>query len=338
MRRDWLEHEPRAFDVLRQLGRLFRRAARRPFVVLASTLLFALLALGGWALKERTYAPRVILRAIEADYQYGANPRPKRRLRDHVRDAVFTNQRLMEVMRKHHLYEAILNTNPQAALSSFRDDIAVDVYRNYFVEERSPKDPPRSARIGIRYQASDRNLALAVTRDLALLVSDHESRTRRAQVAELARDAAAQLERAQTDVLAHQRAIAEKVTLIQSGIDRQAVVELASLQRSLPLLERRVTEAEQRKAALDLNASLEAKELGLRFEIVDSGAVAESAVPDGEDYALLGVFAFIFGLPFVGLLVGAFDTRVRDADDLRRLGVSVLGQIRSSNSRVEGYA
>jgi len=126
--------------------------------------------------------------------------------------------------------------------------------------------------------------------------------------------------------------------LIQSGIDRQAVVELASLQRSLPLLERRVTDAEQRKAALDLNASLEAKELGLRFEIVDSGAVAESSVPDGEDVALLGLFAFLFGLPFVGLLVGAFDTRVRDADDLRRLGVSVLGQIRSSNSRVEGYA
>ena len=338
MRRDWIAIEPGALQVLGQLGRLFRRSWRRPFVVVGLTLLVATLAAGGWALKERNYAPRVILRAIEADYQYGANPRPKRRLRDHVRDAVFTNQRLMEVMRKHRLYAAILNTNPQAALASFRDDITVDVYRNYFVEERSPKDPPRSARIGIRYQSSDQKLALDVTRDLALLVADHESRTRRAQVAGLVREATEQLDRAQTDVIAHQRAIAEKVTLIQTGIDRQAVVELASLQRSLPLLERRVADAERTKAARELNASLEAKELGLRFEIVDNGAVRVSSVPDGEDFALLGLFAFVFGLPFVSLLVGAFDTRIRDADDLRRLGVSVLGQIRTSNSRVEGYA
>ncbi|HMJ11563.1 MAG TPA: hypothetical protein VK524_09140 [Polyangiaceae bacterium] len=338
MRRSWLEREPGLFDVITQVGRLYRRAWQRPWVSLGLTLAAALLLVGISALRERTFAPRVVLRAIEADAQYGATPRPKRRLRDHVREAIFTNQRLLDVMEKHRLYASILSTNPQAALSSFRDDIDVEVYRNYFVEERSPNDPPRSARIAILYHSSDRQLALAVTRDLAALVADHESRTRRSQVEMLAREAAAQVERAQADVIQQQQAIVEKVTLIRADRDPQAVVELASLQRSLPLLERRVVEAETRKAQLDLNASLEAKELGLRFELVDNGAIAESAGVDSEDLLLFGLFTFVFGLPFLGLLAGAFDTRILEAEDLRRMGVPVLGQIRTSNSRAEGYA
>jgi hypothetical protein len=57
-----------------------------------------------------------------------------------------------------------------------------------------------------------------------------------------------------------------------------------------------------------------------------------------KDVLKLGFLAFALGLPFAGLAVGAFDKRVRDVEDLRRLGISVLGQLRVSNDRAEGYA
>jgi hypothetical protein len=338
MPRSWIDKEPGAVAIARQIVELYARAARRPLLTLAIALAVALLVVGAAVLKKRTFAPQVVLRVIEADHQAGVAPRPKRRLRDYVQQAVFSNHRLTEIIRERGLYPSLARKNPQAALMSFKEDIEVSVYRNYFVEERTKDDPPRSARIAIRYHSPDRRLALDVGRQLANLVAEHELKTRADQLALAARDAGAELARARAALLEHRRAIAQKTLEAQQYGDTQITVELSNLQRSMGGLERQVAEVETRKAALDFNASLEKGQLGLRFEIVDKGAIPESAGLHAENLLLLGAFTFFFGLPLVGLAVGAFDTRIRDVEDLTRLGVRPLGQLRISKGRAEGYA
>lgn len=336
--RNWLDGEPGFAAILPEMARLFRRARQRAWLTLALTMTCSALLVAAVYFKKRTFAPQVVLRAVEADQQAGVAPRPKRKLRDHVQQAVFSNQQLAEIIERHGLYPSLAKKNPQAALASFKEDIAVDVYRNFFVEERMPNDPPRSARIAISYRSVDRQLALDVARELAALVADHETKSRQAQIAIAARDAGAELGRARAELIEQRRQIAQRTLEVQQSGSAEARVALANLQRSLANLERRVSEAEARKAVLELNASLEAEQLGLRFQVVDSGAIPERAVLQKRDLLWLGLFGFIFGLPFVALAVGAFDGRIRDTEDLRRLGAPVLGQVRISNQKTEGYA
>src|SRR5690606_22342653 len=112
---------------------------------------------------------------------------PNRRLREHVRHAVFTSERLLAVMRNHGLYASLLRTNPRAALESFQEDIVIDVYRNYFIEERAPSAPPRSARIAVGYRSPLPLQSVAVARDLGKLVAEHEGNHRHAQALRAAR-------------------------------------------------------------------------------------------------------------------------------------------------------
>jgi hypothetical protein len=349
--RSWLDQEPGARALLRQVVRLYRRAMQRPLLVVLLALGAALAAVGVSVVRKNTFAPSVVLRAIEADTDYGVAPRAKRRLRDHVREAVFSSQRLQEIIRKHGLYPSLARKNPQAALASFKEDIEVDVYRNYFVEDRVAGDPPRSARIVVRYRSKDRGLALQVARELSALVAEHEFRSRTEQLALAARDATLQVSRSRAALIEARRSIAEKTLAMSTKPDPETSVELSNLQRSQVGLERRVSEAELRKAGLDLHVSLEAGRLGLRFEIADPGAIPESAGLHTRDLLELGALFFFLALPLAGLTVGAFDNRIRDVEDLRRLGIAVLGELRGAAAgpqpraagrreqvRVEGYA
>jgi hypothetical protein len=347
--RSWIDSEPGLLVVGRQVGLLYRRAAQRPFLTIGLTLLLTSALLGVLAFKKRTFAPEVVLRAIESDAVLGAVPRAKKRLRDHVRDAVFSNQHLAEVMDKYGLYPSLARNNPQAALETFKDDIDVEVYRNYFVEERVANSAPRSARIAISYRSSDRRLALDVARDLAQLVADNETKSRAAQFTAAAERAGVEVARARSALLEARGSLEQKMLLSRAQPTAQANVEIMNLQRSLPALERRVDDAEARQAGLELQASMESEQLGLRFELADAGAIPESAVLHLKQYVLFGLFAFAFGLPLVGLAVGAFDRRVRYIEDLDRLGVKRLGKLRIKQSKpeltpraerltIEGYA
>ncbi len=335
MPRNWFESEPGLTRTLPELVRLYRRAWLRLPVTIAVAVLVSLALVGAVRLKKHTFSPQVVLRAVEADHQAGVAPRPKRKLRDYVQQAVFSNRGLAEIMHTHGVYSTLARTNPQMALTLFKEDIQVDVYRNFFVEERMSGDPPRSARIAIRYRAEDSQVALGVARDLAKLVRDHEKKSRASQFERAAQEADRELSLARAALLEQRRTISEKMQ--RTPADPQTQVEVANLERSSTVLERRVKDAVTRKPALDLSAPLGAEPLGLRLELVDSGAVSQSSAWSGRDYFWLGILGFLFGFPLVAPFVGAFDSRVRDAGDLERLGIGLLGQIRVSNEKLEGY-
>src|SRR5262249_25530491 len=109
--------------------------------------------------------------------------------------------------------------------------------------------------------------------------------------------------------------------------------QLESLERSLSGTLNRLREAEQDLHAIDLRASLEESQMGLRFELVD---VMPPIAPAWSRRARAGLVfggALLFLLPGVALALGALDSRVRSVDDVRSLGLVPLGHVPALDGR-----
>lgn len=306
----WLNNELSLRAALRQALELCRHGLHRPWRVLLVTLGISLALVGWLALSKRDYAPSFVMRVVEADRDPNSMPRLKRQLADYVRQGVLTSQPLLEIMRRHELYPSLMKKSSRAALESFREEIDIEVYQNYFVEARNPGDMPRSARLTVRYRSKDPVKALAVTRELGQLIMTHEQAMRR----ELALTAASDAERSrdQLQQALEERAgqvVAKQTELARSSQpDARVQVELIGLLGSLEALEREVESAEHRAASLDLGAALERRGMGLYFQVVEDGTLPSRA---GRSRMLLLVFAssFVMGLPMVAMAVAAFGSK-----------------------------
>jgi hypothetical protein len=312
---------------LAQAARLIARSRARPLRIVGWAALCAVLVVTGTALVERRFSPRFVLSATEAERDAEIIPPPKRALREYVLGAVFTSSRLLQIAQEQGLYANLVADDPHAAVESFREDIRVEVYRNWFVEERSSKDVPRSARIAITYLSADRRLAMRVTERLGELVVEHELERRRAHADRVARDAEGDLRSARERLLKEKRRWVEKSFAVARDHRAASRIDLASSTRDLERLEQELELAERRKAALELGGALEHADLGLRFEVVERGDIPISAELEAGELALLGALVFLLGLPLSALGVGAFDGAIHDVRDLTESGFTVLGRV-----------
>ena len=308
--RSWLDDEPRISDGLRQAGRLFVGGLRRPLVTFGLTIALAAIVGALLFVPRHGYAPKLLLRVIEADRDPTSMPQPKRKLREYVRQALLTSDRLVPLIERYGLYPSLARKNMRAALDSFREDIEVDVYKNYFVEQRAVGSEPRSARVAVSYRAKDPETAVAVTRELGKLIVERERAMRTAESDRA--EGAASLELAGL-----RAAIADKtlaITKMQAEMQAETTpaptrqVELVGLMGSLAALERRETEVSRREAQLSLGAALERHGIGLSFEIADDAGLPSST--RHRDLAFFGVGAsIVFGLPLVAMAVGSLGSK-----------------------------
>jgi hypothetical protein len=306
-RQPWLSSEIGAGMALRQSIELCRAGFQRAWLTLLVTFGLGLAVTAVSAFVQRDYAPRFVLRVVEADRSRNSAPPLKRQLAEYVRQGIFTSEPLFEVMRRHGLYASLMRRSSRTALDSFKEDITVEVYQNYFVQQRTAGDVPRSARLTVSFRAKDPNLALAVTRDLGALIVRHELATRRDQALAAATSAASArdtlvsvLERRSAEVMTKQREIGKT-----AAPDPRLQVELVSLLGSLGAIERQVDAAEGRAATSDVRAALERRGIGLYFQVVDDGSLPGRA---GQLEAELsaGGTTFLLGLPLIAMAVGAF--------------------------------
>jgi len=320
----WIEAEPDLKSgPIRELRRLGRRARTRPVRTLGITLLLSL-AMVAWRVhRPRTYPARVVLRVTEDNVDSAVQPPLQRQLRQYVADVVFSTTRLWKVLK---------TLEPGRDLEAARDNLEVEVYRNEFVAAREADQPPRSARIAIGYRSRDPQVAAEVVRRLGQLVADEETRVRTEQVAALeqayahaAADAQAALDACRQDIAKTELALAAPAL---TGTDRAGLqVELVELKRQEEALQWRLSEADQRKAVVDLRAHLESQRLGLRFEVVDLTPPARVTLVERFELVLIGLIAFTLLLPLVVVAVGALDDRVYDLEDVRRLGLEPAGHV-----------
>jgi hypothetical protein len=311
MKTTWFDKEPRLVDFIRQGAELCVRGVRRPWLTLLVALVGALLVALVLAFGKYAYAPRLVLRLEEGGGDAvagGANV--KRRLGEYVRQGIFTSEPLLALIRRHGLYPSLAAKNPRAAIESFREDIDVDVYQNYFVELREPGTTPRSARVAVSYHSPDREKALLVTRELGALIKERETRLRRDQADRAAQEAERAREALRAAVQRRSVEIAEKknAVLATTVPDAAIQVELVGLLGSMDSLERDLEAATRRAASFQLGAALEQGGVGLSVEVVDDATLPNDA---RRNYwiALAAGASFLLGLPLSAMAVGAFFPR-----------------------------
>jgi hypothetical protein len=67
--------------------------------------------------------------------------------------------------------------------------------------------------------------------------------------------------------------------------------------------------------------------MGLVFQIIDDGRVPARGLTRPMKLLMLGWAVLLLLLPLCAIAVGAFDRRVRNLDDVRRLGLLPLGHL-----------
>jgi hypothetical protein len=305
--RRWIDAEPGPGACVRQLSQLFANGVRHPVHVAIGAAILCAVVLGFVLLGKTAHTPRFVLRVVETGRDPRDLPRPRRQLAEYVTTGIFTSAPLLDLVRRYELYPGLFRKSPRAALETFREDIEVEVYRNYFVEERTARSSPRSARLSISYKHTNPDVAVSVTRDLGALIVAHERSMRRQQAARAADEAKREVEARRELLQSRQLDVALKRAELETirTRDPKLEIEFADLAASTAALALRQDLAERREAELSVGAALEASGLGLSFEVINDGSLpARSERADTE--SLLVSASLAAGLPLLIVGIGAF--------------------------------
>lgn len=331
---DWMKAERHRLSLVRELQRLKRRAKSRPIGFILCTVLLAGAIVGMRARKQPLFKARVIMRATEGALSDESSPLPRRELRNYINALAFTRANLLKVIKDLDLYPRRKKRGEDWAIKQLRTNLHVEVYTNYFANDRGYATSQRSARIGVVFRDLDPDRAVRVARRLAEIVAESESERRREQAVGALEEAQRATDRARKSLLARQTEVTQAImdrNQARKEHDEGRVAQLtAALQRlehQLKTESDRVTRAETAVGTLQLRMAAERKQMGLSFEIVDERLPEK---PTGKAWVLLtalGVVSFLVLLPLCAIGVAAFDSRVHEAEDVERLGLDVVGHV-----------
>ncbi|MSP62766.1 MAG: hypothetical protein EXR72_21030 [Myxococcales bacterium] len=322
--RDWLVDEPGLAWIGQELARLLRRAASRPVLTIGLALLCAMGVTYKRSRKVRFFASRVVFRVTESDLDVSTAPRPAKYLRSYVGQVAFSSPRLLGLIRERGLYPRDIARDPMLAVESMRDDVAIDVWRNYFLEVG---DPGRSAHIGLTYQSDDPDRSYEVVGALGRLLIETQQ-TGRLESARASADFAAMArEQASTDLYQRRSELVSRVLEARKRATPALAMEIAGLRHSLEALEVQLQKRDSDKEALDMRVVMERKQMGMMFEMVDPGRPAPPLPSRPRELLAVALITLLAVLPLCGIAVGAFDSRIRGIEDVRRLGLSAIGHV-----------
>jgi hypothetical protein len=314
-----------------ELRRLARRSRRRPFLTLFLTLLMTGAAVGQRSRKPRVYEARVALRVTESDLDADTAPRTVGNLRNYVAEVCFSESRLARVIKQYGLYPAQMKRDERQAVEEMRDDLDVEVWRNFFALPRSPDDPGRTARMAITFHGKDRYVVYQVTHALAQLVLEEEETSRLAQAEGALTDADERVKQARALAQERHRQLVEKQVQHASAHNEEQsarlLIETQSMIKLAKAADEQVLTTEKARQTLWMRLQLERKQMGLQFELIDGGRVPPAGPSKRFVLAVVAVLVFCFTLPLAMLGVGALDPRVYEAEDIRRLGLTALGEL-----------
>jgi hypothetical protein len=310
---DWVAAEPALGGLAAAtLRRLFRRGLPSwPWLVAIAVVVSGVRGFFAFRfppLREAT----VVLRVSEGSETSREVPLGGGALRSYLGSVAFSSANLLALMKKagRNAFPRA-ETDPVYALELFRDQIDIDVADNDFVQERGPNDPPRTVRLAITFAAPTPELAWSVAQQLAELVTGSTS-SRERQTLEREQLAAA--------------TAAENAAIELERVKESAAGNPADNRARLEAAQERLTTARRRQVEMVLAVGAASEQQFLRFEVVDRGRLPKAADPvAGAASAFVGTLVIVM---LVGwLLVGAFNRRVLDEEDLGLLGVASLGRL-----------
>ncbi|MBA3817283.1 MAG: hypothetical protein H0X17_00185 [Deltaproteobacteria bacterium] len=328
----WYEsEEPTRLGFITELQRIKRRFAVRPLRVLALALLITGALVYKLATKERTYEADVVL-ALREGVLTGQNSVPMGELREYVASVLMPDVKLLELIEKRNLHRLRRTLGPQYALGELRDQVEIEIWKNSFIHfHESESNAQKSARIGLTVLETDPDLAFEIAHDLAsIVIETHEEQ--RQQVAEALAREVKLLRTAMTERLTNvTTAITMKQTAV-AGARKQGKTGLAAaLAVDLGALAQEEKHLEDQLALVAASPEAVADQ-STRAGLGTTLAVVEERRPERHEqsgFVLAMVIAVVGTGALIGaaLLLGAFDSRVHDTDDVARLGLPVLGHV-----------
>ncbi|MCL2825579.1 MAG: hypothetical protein FWD57_16425, partial [Polyangiaceae bacterium] len=305
--------------------------ARWLLTVLISIALVALVTIQQTR-RERTFQATVALRVVEGGFDPRSAPPTSAQLQDYLWEVALSNRLLLAVMemKEFNLYPGLREIDPLLALDEMRDVLDIRVLRNYFQIERDPDAPPRSARIALSYSHADPEIAIAVARTLASVISEQEAKYRR-QSTEKAFESmsmsASHLEQMAANARLAEAALVQQIAASPPEAAAGLTVQLMGIRKRIVSLEDQTLAASTAVSTMGLRSQAEGEELGLQFEVIDPGRIPEEKVSSTLRLVVIGLITFVFSLPITGTAIAAFDLRIYDLEDLRRIGLVPFGHV-----------
>jgi capsular polysaccharide biosynthesis protein len=330
---DWYESEESTrVGMISDLQRIRRRMRARPIPVLVLAALITAGITRKFATKPVVVEAQVVLALTEGSLSDHVNSFPVDELRQYVTQILLPDNRLIKLIEKRDLYRLRKNLGPEFAIEQLRSSFAVQIWKNTFVYYTDEEDNARrSARIGLSVSDSDPDRAFDIAHDLASIAIDSSAAARQGRSDKLSSQVSVVRE-AINDKLDK---IIDEISKKQAAVDaanRQGRPELAGVLRiDLAALaaERRSTEDRLVQIAAsheELASEITAAGLDMSLSIVEEYRPER---PTRSSFVLVLIAAVIGTGALVGsaLVLGAFDSRVHDSDDVTRLGLPVLGHV-----------
>jgi capsular polysaccharide biosynthesis protein len=222
----------------------------------------------------------------------------------------------------------------EVVVAEIHDMLAIGVWRNYF-QYSWAYDERRTARVGLVVTHVDRTFAYELVRALTNLVIERENERRAELAKELATQTQAVLDSARERVAEarrlQQQADAAVAAAVARGDTTQAAIEdmhAAEAAAAAHRAEDAFFAVEQTTTNEALEASVTSAGLALEIQVVFDKK------PPKHERSMVMLVGVLFAslcifLPLAGVVIGAFDVRVHDNDDVARIELPILGHIPS---------
>lgn len=345
---DWYESEqPTRTGMIAEAQRVVRRLRMRPVPVIVLTCAITALASYRVATRRTMAEAEVVLALTEGSLSQGQSGMPLTQLHEFVESVLLPNAKLLQIVEKHNLHRLRHRFGDQYAINELRDQFTITIWRNTFSESSYGGN---SARIGLTVVDEDPELALQIARDLAAAVTQSAQEQRQLITKGITTQIAEIRDRMQSryEQLVRDTAVKEQEQL-------EARRNHDEFRAQALELELAVNWREQRKAAATL-ADIAASRDTLVERISEAGLDMSVSVveehpprpPENRGFVVAVAAAVTAVGALIGstLLIGAFDSRVHNAEDVERLNIAFLGhlpgfpgdQVGSLRSRSEARA
>lgn len=329
---EWYESEqPTRRGMAAELQRILRRTKVRPIPVILLAALVTGYITRKMATKPVILEAEVVMALSEGALAGRTSAMPVDQLRGYVTQVLLPDKRLLELIEKYNLYPLRKKAGPEYALDGFRGQFSVQIWKNSFVNYDEDDNARRSARIGLTVRDIDPDRAYDIAHDLTSIVMETASNLRQARAdamskqIERMRDATNdEIDRLVADIASKRAAIDDARRKGQDDLARILRVDLTALESQQRDRESRLARIVASPEALA--SDIAAAGLDMSLTVVDESRPER---PTHSGLVLVMIAAVIGTGALVGsaLVLGAFDSRIHEADDVVRLGLPVLGHV-----------
>lgn len=330
---DWYQREePIGIGMVAELQRIRRRTRVRwvPVVALAAVITAAV----AWKFgaKQRVYTSNVVL-ALNQGVLSGDKDSsiPFDQLKDYVAHVLLPDNEVLKIIER-RAPGRVAAVGAPFALASFWDRIEILIWKNSFAYfSESDANAAKSARIGIEVSDEDPDKALEIARDMSAVAIATHNAQRRKLSSELARQVESMHDSVEQRLDELTATLAQKQEALDAAKAKNDNETVGSLIVTVATLTQEIKRASEQMKAIDAspdaiaNRVTEAR-LDTTITMVDQFKPEKAE----QSWIVLAMVIAVIGtgaLLGAAMLLGSFDSRVHDVDDVSRLGLPVLGHV-----------